>query len=571
MLFILLSYIYILFTAQNFGFVVYKLLKFNASNFILKTIFGLFSVTILATICAVFGRINIEFHLFLLAINFMIFIKYKSVIINEYKIFITDLKNLSQNLKILLSIIAILIVAQCSTAPYLADNESYYIQTIKWLNEYGLVKGLVNLHIFLGQTSGWHICQSAFSFSFLYKNFNDLSGFCLLLGNAFAIQKLDLYFKKGNTNNLIIGLIPIFNLFFFRFISSPSPDIPVYIFSFIVFYLFIENYKKSSIESFKKITIIVLFILFIKTTAAAIVLIPIVLFIKNYKKFVTKIVPIIGLSFVVLFLYIIKNLIITGYPLYPIQAFGFTNLDYCVPKKMIQFLFDATQADAYWLSAEEYKSISAFQLIKRWFSTTLIDAFFNFMTLIILLISPFFINKYKNEKAIWIIYFITIFQMILMIITSPQYRYFIHYILFFDLMIFSILCFNKKVISSLLYISIIPIIIILFVPLNFNILTNNKLISKSQTFYINNIIYPNNNSNLNTSFEIIKKGNLKYNSPVNNSFFWGTGNGDLPAQNKLQIEYFEQYYFIIPQQRGKDLKDGFYSKKLEDVEINLFN
>lgn len=557
MLFILLSYFYILFTTQNFGFVFYKLLKFNASNFILKTIFGLFSVTILATIWAVFGRINIEFHLFLLAINFMIFIKYKSVIINEYKIFITDLKNLSQNLKILLSIIAILIVAQCSTAPYLADNESYYIQTIKWLNEYGLVKGLVNLHIFLGQTSGWHICQSAFSFSFLYKNFNDLSGFCLLLGNVFAVQKLDLYFKNGNKNNLIIGLIPLFNLFFFRFISSPSPDIPVYIFSFIVFYLFIENYKNTSFEIFKLITILVLFILFIKTTTAAIVLIPIILFVKDFKKLLPKIVPITIISFVVLSLYIIKNVIVTGYPLYPIQVFGFTNLDYCVPKKMIQFLFDATQADAYWLSAEQYKYATTFELIKRWFTATIIDSFFNFMTLIILLITSFFIHKYKNEKAVWIIYFITIFQMILMIMTSPQYRYFIHFILFFGLMIFTVLCSNKKIILGLNYLFIIPILIVLFIPINFNTLANNEVISKNQTFAFSNIIFPNENSNLNTDFEVIENGNLKYHSPVKNSFFWGAGNGDLPAQNKLQIEYFEQYYFIIPQQRSKNLKDGF--------------
>jgi hypothetical protein len=497
-----------------------------------------------------------------LIFNILIFIKYKFEIKNDYRLFKLELQNLSKNLKILLSILSILILAQCTTAPYLADNESYYIQTIKWINEYGFVKGLVNLHIFLGQTSGWHICQSAFSFSFLYKNFNDLSGFCLLLGNVFAIQKLDLYFKNGNKNNLIIGLIPLFNLFFFRFISSPSPDIPTYLFSFIVFYLFIENYKNTTIESFKIITTLVLFILFIKTTTAAIILIPIMLFVKDFKKLFPKIVSIFVLSILIFLLYIIKNVIVTGYPFYPISVFGFTKLDYCIPSKMIRFLFDSTQADAFWLNAEQYKAMSIFQLIIKWFTATLIDAFFNFMTLIVLIISPFFIYKFKNEKAVWIIYFITILQMVLMILTSPQYRYFIHFILFFDLIIFSILCYDKNMISNLLYLSLVPILIVLFVPIKFKTLANNEVISKSQSFLFSNIIFPNENSNLNTTFEIIQKGNLKYNSPVNNSFFWGTGNGNLPAQNKIQLLYFEQYYFIIPQQRNKDLKDGFYAKKL---------
>ena len=76
------------------------------------------------------------------------------------------LRNLILPLQLIMSVITVLIIAQCSTAPFVIDNETYYIQTIKWLNEYGFVRGLANLHISLGQCSGWHILQSAFSFSF---------------------------------------------------------------------------------------------------------------------------------------------------------------------------------------------------------------------------------------------------------------------------------------------------------------------------------------------------------------------------------------------------------------------
>jgi hypothetical protein len=357
MIFILISWLYILFSALNFGFWFDKVMKVNSENFIIKIIFGLFSITLLATLWAFFCRINIEFHLVLLTLNLIISNIFRKEVISEYLFFFSEFRLISKKIKFIVAITTILIIGQCATAPFLADNESYYIQTIKWLNEYGLVKGLANLHIFFGQNSGWHICQSVFNFSFLYKNFNDLSGFCLLIGNIFAFQKLDLYFKSHKINNLIIGLFPLFNLLFFRFISSPSPDIPVYVFSFIVFYIFIDCYKSICIENFKTILIFVLFILFIKATSIAIILIPVYLFFINFDKLKSGFFSFSVLIFSVFGLYVIKNLIISGYPFYPLPFFGFLNLDYAIPAKMLSFLTEATQADAYWLSAIQYSQI----------------------------------------------------------------------------------------------------------------------------------------------------------------------------------------------------------------------
>jgi len=109
----------------------------------------------------------------------------------------------------------VLILNHCSQSPLLIDNETYYIQTIKWLNEYGFVKGLANLHVFLGQTSGWHIAQSVFNFSFLYANFNDLSGYALTLGLVFSFLNLDIVLKNPEPKKyqLIAGILAVFHFF----------------------------------------------------------------------------------------------------------------------------------------------------------------------------------------------------------------------------------------------------------------------------------------------------------------------------------------------------------------------
>ena len=85
-------------------------------------------------------------------------------------------------------------------------------------------------------------------------------------------------------------------------------------------------------------------------------------------------------------------------------------------------------------------------------------------------------------------------------------------------------------------------------------------------FSAKNIVFPYPNTKNNTTFETIQLGNLKYNSPEKNDFFWANGNGDLPCVDKKQLDYFEKYFKIIPQMRTNDLKDGFYAKKTQKNE-----
>lgn len=561
MLLVFISWIYILLTTINLGLCTNKIVGLKNHNFVITSFLGLLSATLFTSIWAIFGRINIEFNSVLLILNLIIFFKFKSDIKSIYNSFYHEFKNLNATLKTFLVAITILIIAQCSSIPYVIDNESYYIQTIKWLNEYGFVKGLGNLHIFYAQTSGWHIAQSAFNFSFLYKNFNDLSGFCLLLGNIFAILKLNEYFSNINKNYLIIGLLPLANVFFFQFISAPSPDIPIYILTLIIFFYFIENFKNTAIESFNLITLLVLFALFIKVTSVALLILPIILLINNFKLFAPKLLPITIFGLLFLSLFIAKNSLLTGYPLFP---FTRLELDYnhIIPRNVISYFFSEQMRYNYFISESELKQLPFSQIAIKWLLSSKINAIFNGLTLLIVAASPIFISKYFNKKSVWVIYFVILFQLLILLFTSPQYRFFIHLTLFFSFFIFACWFANKKLIFSSYYLSIALIVLVLFFPISYKSLTQNKLISKNSRFSITNVLYPHNNSKWTTSFESIQKGNLKFNSPTNNYFFWGSGNGDLPSVNKAQIEYFEKYFQVLPQQKTNDLKDGFYSKKL---------
>ncbi|MBL7886017.1 MAG: hypothetical protein JNJ52_04665 [Flavobacterium sp.] len=562
MLLIFISWIYIAFTSINLGVGLDKLLKNDANSIVITTMKGLFVATILASFWAIFGRINVEFHIFLLALNSVLFLRFKKEITTIYITFFDQLSWLSKSLQLILALILILILAQCASAPFIIDNESYYIQTIKWLNEYGFVKGVANLHIFFGQTSGWHIAQSAFNFSFLYDNFNDLSGFCLLLGNYFAIDKLHNYFKNRKNHFLVIGLFPIANCFFFQLISAPSTDIPVYVFTFVLFFSVLDlEIKKVSLSTLNWIFILIAFILYIKIMSIGLLMIPLIVVLLNFKSLVPKIAPIVAIGFVTFFIFIVKNTILSGFPLFPTTHFHFSTFDFSVPKEVGDYYFTQNKLYSFFITSSEFQSMSTIEIIWRWMAASKINGIINSLTLLLFLITPYFIKKFYPQKKWWVLYGICFFQLILLLFTSPVYRFFIHFSFFLGCILLAHFFQKKLHLFILFYLSLLPVILVVLFPIRYDALTKNKNISQNSAFEISTILFPHSNSKLSMGYSTEKIGNLTYNSPKEPAYFWVTGNGDLPCVSKQQIDFFKKYLKVYPQQRGNTLKDGFYSKK----------
>ena len=563
MLLIFLSWIYILSTTINFGVLTDKILGLKNKNFVIYSFLGLFAVTLLASIWAIFGRINAEFHAVLLISNFLIYYKWSNKIQETYRTFWKTLKTLSNGLQIYLFVVLLLILAQCSTLPYIIDNESYYIQTIKWLNEYGFVKGIANLHLYLGQNSGWHVAQSVFNFSFLYLNFNDLSGYCLLLGVLFSVEKLHFYFENKNLSYLVLGVFPLATIYFFQFISAPSPDIPVYVLTFIILFYFLENFKNCSSEMFNLSVILILFMLYIKSTSILFVLLLFPLFLQNFRVLRKGLLIPSFVAIFILLLFITKNIIVSGSILFPSKFDYAFAPDYSIPKTVESNYYDIIRYFGYNVNANQYRVMSIFELVQNWFMMPKLNGVFNKLSIILIFVVPFFIYKFCNKKSLWIVYILMVLQMLILFSTSPQYRFFMNFILYFLSFCFVCIVRNYKIITAALLFSLIPLIFILFIPIRLSYFTNNKFMSQSNTFSIKAILFPEENSKMKTDFEVLKIGNLKYYSPIENDFFYGTGNGPLPCVNKTQIEYYKKEFNVIPQMRTNDLKDGFYSKKLE--------
>ena len=562
MLLILLSWIYIFITSLNFGILFKKIVRIKDCHIVIHHVLGLFLYTIFTSIAAFFIRINIEFYVAVLIINLLVFFTNRASFLSNIKSYSNLIKKLRPFYKTIFIILFIITLAQSATKPYLLDNESYYIQTIKWINEYGYVKGLANLHLFFAQNSAWHTLQAGFNFSFLSGLFNDLNGYFFVLISLLAIEKINNYKSNLDLQSLSFGLILLFTLFFMQFINAPSPDLFVFTLTPYVFYLFITNFKTIESDTFKVILSLVLFLCFVKVTTAILVGLILILFFKRFQSLKKHWFNYSLLCSVVFIVFLSKNILISGYLLFPIDAIDLFNFDWKQPKALIEFYNYGT-----YLAGFDNKDVSQLTILERfwfWLTISKLHGFFNKLFILLLIIYPWFIYKSNNKSSLSIIYILAVLQFIILWNSSPQYRFFFVFIMFFSIQVFISIFKKKKLISFFIAGSIFLSAIPIFFEVNLNAVTKNPFAMILSTFNSKNILIPEGISKTITAFSKENINGFEFNSPSDDTFFWATGNGNLPCVNKQQIEFIKNSYNYIPQLRTANLKDGFKSIKIEE-------
>lgn len=562
MLLIVISWIYIFWTAISFGLALSKRVKVEPTDLIFTTITGLFCITLLASIWAFWFPIGKEFHFLLSSLTAVLWFQNrkegKTLLVTSY----SQINSFNKTIKWSFFISSLLILAQCATAPYIVDNDTYYVQTIKWLNEYGFVKGLANLHLFFGQTSAWHITQSVYNLNFIYNRFNDLNGFLFLFFNFFVFMNWQRYLSTNNKVALVFALFPITYCFLFQFISAPSPDFPIYIGSFLLFYYGCNFNQISKSDLLLKLSIIGLFIAFIKITAVPLLLLPFGYYCWNYKEVHKNLLILKGLAISTITIVIVKNTILTGYPLFPLQSFAFPTVNYKVPTEIMDFFFSEKMRYNFYIPFATFDQLSSLDKIRQYFLHNGIDSLFAIMTILLVLISPLLITKSEYKKQVTAIYCLFIVTLILLLYSSPQYRFYVYFTLFFGLWALSYFIKKQSTIRFLNVISITIVFVVLSFPISFKSFTNNKLLSKNNTLHWSNILIPEPNTKFHLEYKGDSRGNLKFNTPINPPLFWINGNGSLPTVNAAQLIYFETNFHYMPQQRSHNLADGFYAQKV---------
>ncbi len=379
----------------------------------------------------------------------------------------------------------------------------------------------------------------------------------------FFLNKFDHYLKYKKLKYLFLGLIPCANFFYFQFIKSPSPDIPVFLLTLIIVYLFADNFKKYK-GDFRLMLLLSIFIILVKVTIAPILLLPFIILLKHnllrYEFIFSSVLGIVSLS-----AFGLRNYVISGYPFYPLSLFSsWVNADWKVPENMVQFYFRYTNWSGFpQLTFHEFENLSWFEKYKAWVLTSELDLVFNSLLLILLVIFPFFIRR---KKELIILYLIAVLNFVILLLTSPQYRFFFHLIMGMGCYVAASILIKKIKLSQLIlaFFALLPLPT-LFLNYNISQISSNPYMPDTfQQVQAKNLLIPERNSRIKNEYKSYQQGNLIFHSPLDKStMLWMTGDGELPCMNAEMLYFVKKNLNLYPQLRTNNLNDGFKSVEFE--------
>ena len=210
---------------------------------------------------------------------------------------------------------------------------------------------MANLNGHYGLNSSWHILTA-------FSNFNFFPGWQLAIGlNGLLATVLSVYagFSLSNIlkkNALITDwIVLILPFFVFRnLLSSPSTDIPAIICCWFIFTIWFRNIEKeeSPWKIWPILGVLPFWVVLIKASSAALLLVPIGLLFLAFKERKTKYIWLVTLSGLALLLpWIIQNWLLTGYGVFPIRSTAFGTPEWQVPISSIDSKFYMQQFGAF--------------------------------------------------------------------------------------------------------------------------------------------------------------------------------------------------------------------------------
>lgn len=524
MLYILLSLLLLIIVNSGLGNLYARLFRLDIESLSLKLLLSIMTTTIIWTILAFIFPLNYILEIIFSIIGISSFIYYKN--------YLSYWKFLIKRGPFFYVLIG-LIIFSGSFYPFILDHFGYYVPTIEWLKNFGLVKGISNLDIIIGQTSFWHIYQSGFShFIDIYFRIN------VFLLSVFVIYTFE------SRRWVLLTFVPILMLF----TQSPSPDLPVLALSLIILNEILNHSKKSSF-----LFSLSVFIFCIKPTMIWLPLFTGIYYLVLKKRSLKLLIP----GAVIFIIFTIKNLYLFGYPIFPIELFDI-NLAWKPHPGLLKISseFGLTKTFDSQYSIDEIRNFSTFDYLYHWLTLDGIKSKIN-LAFIITLIAFGIFCIIKKRKVYTLLFLSILLKSIIVIIISAQYRFFIDVFLVFGFILLykSWYAFGK--ISSLglsvcvLILLSLPTILQQQIP-SFNLGSMMSGFNKKQFLEPSHYEFK--------KFTSHQIGNLKFNTVKNYPFSFDT---PVPAITSNLLSRYEKLGIFPQLIKDNDIKSGFIWKTLK--------
>lgn len=228
-------------------------------------------------------------------------------------------------------------VVVAAQGPYNYDTGLYHAQAIQWIEKYGCVKGLGNLHNRFAYNSSFMCLQTLYSWSFLVnQSLHGMNTYLALVMMGYVLLSFRFFRKK---EEIIPDCLNVAMLVYcgYSLSSLPSPNTDFWP-MILMLYILSKWLRCTVVEERVLLCIFAVYGTTVKLSVGFLVLlavVPLVMLIrqKNWRT--------IGFGacagIVVLIPFLIRNVIISGYLLYPYPMIDLFDVDWKMPAYTVNF------------------------------------------------------------------------------------------------------------------------------------------------------------------------------------------------------------------------------------------
>lgn len=319
-------------------------LRFNTFDYIIS---GFMIVTVYAGFFSIFHKVGVVANVLLLIICVIMIYADRKVYSNIKQMNVKreiDAYTIALFVVAVVSILASLMYTSNSTFHY--DTGLYHAQAIRWIEEYGLVKGMGLLHFRLAYNSTYFPVCALYSFRDILggQSLHALSGFIAEIVVLYAITGLvhaikNHTFLRSSAVSDVLRFAPLLCwIVCCMELTSPETD-------FVVTFLFlwmcirfaeISEHSDKSVVAYCLVALSSFSLIGYKLTSAVIALIVIYPLVKLIKAKDYKAIGICAaVATITMLPYLIRNFFISGWLIYPFSGIDIFNVNWKMPKEVL--------------------------------------------------------------------------------------------------------------------------------------------------------------------------------------------------------------------------------------------
>ena len=151
-------------------------------------ILGIGVLAIYAETFSLFSGVGLLANLLMLVVDIFVIAKWREVLVNRIKNLISEKRNVWYVI-IIIFFVYISMTYMFEVVTY--DTGLYHSQAVQWIEEYGVVPGLGNLHHRFAYNSAIMCLQALFSMKFLFgQQMHCVNGFMFILFTSYAVTSM---------------------------------------------------------------------------------------------------------------------------------------------------------------------------------------------------------------------------------------------------------------------------------------------------------------------------------------------------------------------------------------------